>query len=81
MTFLDLVQARSAHVAVIYLGGDWVRRYPLPASLNNPLWEQCALRRPSGGKWVIWQVDGHAHFDGISGDVDLDVMRAEPGRR
>ena len=80
MTFLYLVQARTARTPVIYLGHDWAHRYPLPASLHDPLWEQRALRPPSGDKWAIWQVDGYAHFDGISGDVDLDVMRTEPAR-
>jgi lysozyme len=80
MTFLDLVRARTARTPVIYLGHDWAHRYPLPPSLHDPLWEQRALRPPSGDKWIIWQVDGYAHFDGISGDVDLDVMRAEPAR-
>jgi lysozyme len=77
---LRLVQARTGHLAVIYLGDDWTRRYPLPSALGNPLWQLRVLRPPSGNRWVIWQVDGHAHVDGINGNVDLDVMRARSRR-
>ena len=79
--FLHLVQARTGHTVVIYLGDDWAHRYPLPAVLDNPLWQLRVLRPPSGSRWVIWQVDGHAHVDGIKGNVDLDVMRARSGSR
>lgn len=77
-SFLDRVQAQTGMTVVIYLGHDWAHRYPLPANLHNPLWEQSALHPPSGKDWVIWQVDGFAHLDGITGNVDLDVMRVAP---
>jgi hypothetical protein len=38
------------------------------------------LRPPSGSTWEIWQVDGHAQFNGIVGNVDLDVMRLGPAK-
>jgi hypothetical protein len=29
------------------------------------------LRPPSGSRWVIWKVEGHANVDGTNGNVDL----------
>jgi lysozyme len=78
--FLDRVQAQTGKTMVIYLGHDWAHRYPFPPNLHNPLWEQSALHPPSGIDWAIWQVDGYAHLDGITGNVDLDVMRVAPAR-
>ena len=37
-------------------------------------WRRSVLRRPSG-QWAIWQVDGFAQVAGITGPVDLDVMK------
>ncbi len=43
--------------------------------IDRPLWHPRFLRRPDVPGWVVWQVMGFAHVDGIDGDVDLDVMR------
>ena len=64
---------------MLYIGGDFEGRYHLQGRLGRPLWLQKFLWPPSGSTWSIWQAQGFASVDGISGDVDLDVMRAVPG--
>jgi hypothetical protein len=31
---------------------------------------------PEVDGWIIWQIHGRARIDGISGGVDLDIMRS-----
>jgi GH25 family lysozyme M1 (1,4-beta-N-acetylmuramidase) len=42
---------------------------------GHPRWVLSYLRRRHQ-PWIIWQVGGYAHVDGIDGAVDLDVMAA-----
>lgn len=74
-TFLRAVESRTGHTAVIYLGSDFAHRYPVAATARRPLWLRRFMRPPHGGRWLIWQVGGYAHVNGIDGDVDLDVSR------
>lgn len=71
--FLDVVEAAGRRV-VLYVGEDWRSHYGLPEG-DRVLWLRSVLRRPSG-EWGIWQVQGRARIEGISGPVDLNVMRA-----
>ncbi|HVA60188.1 MAG TPA: GH25 family lysozyme [Mycobacteriales bacterium] len=73
--FLQAVQAATGRQVVLYLGSDFAYRYPLPVEQSQPLWLRRLFRRPPGRQWVFWQVDGNADVSGITGDVDLDVMR------
>lgn len=72
--FLRLVQHSTRQTVVIYLGSDFDHRYPLALYSHHPLWLRSILCRPAGS-WTIWQVDGQAHIEGITTDVDLDVGR------
>jgi lysozyme len=72
--FLARVEASMGKTTVLYVGDDFESHYPVRGNYNRPLWLLNFLRRPDEN-WTIWQVDGFAHVDGISGDVDLDVMR------
>ena len=74
-TFLDLVEARAGQRAVLYVGDEFEERYPVRDVLRRPLWHFRFLRRPNVDRWVVWQVSGFARVDGVSGRVDLDVMR------
>jgi lysozyme len=73
--FLTLVQRATSQRVILYIGGSFEDRYPIPQATTSLLWKRSILRRPSG-PWVIWQVDGLAHISGIPGDVDLDVMKS-----
>jgi lysozyme len=72
--FLDRVEAAWGRRAIVYMRDDWERLYPA-SDHGRHHWVFRFLRRPSERDWVIWQVHGFAHVDGIAGDVDLDLMR------
>ncbi|MEY2421771.1 MAG: lysozyme [Acidimicrobiaceae bacterium] len=72
--FLNRVEASTGKATILYVGDDFQSRYPVRDNYRRPLWLLNFLRRPSEN-WTIWQVDGWARVDGISGSVDLDVMR------
>jgi lysozyme len=74
--FLRLVESETGQGVVLYVGDDFEDLYPVRQRLGRPLWHLRFLRRPDVGGWVIWQVMGFAHVEGIDGNVDLDVMRA-----
>ena len=60
---------------VLYVGDDFEGRYPR-AGPARPTAVAPTLPRPARRPaWTIWQAQGYASVDGISGDVDLDVMR------
>jgi lysozyme len=60
---------------LFYVRPDWDVRYPTRDGLDRPLWDVRFLRRPTDDRWQVWQIHGFAHVDGISGGVDLNVMR------
>lgn len=74
-TFLDIVEEAWGRQAILYVGDDYEHTYPIPDRLERPRWQLRFLRRPSGDNWVVWQLHGYAHVDGIHGNVDLDVAR------
>jgi lysozyme len=74
-TFLSQVEAGWGCQAVLYVGDDWERRYPVRDHLDRPLWHFRFLRRPNVDGWVIWQIHGFADVEGVDGDVDLNILR------
>ena len=72
--FLNVVEGRTGQRSLLYVGRDFQDRYPIRSRYRRPLWVRRFLLRPSED-WLVWQVDGFAHVDGIDGSVDLDVMR------
>lgn len=81
--FLELVEEATGDDVLLYVGDDFERRYPVREQLDRQLWHFRFLRRPNVDGWVVWQVTGFAHIEGIDGGVDLDVMRpsGEAGER
>jgi lysozyme len=79
--FVSLVEQATRQPLIFYIGASFEQRYPVRVAQSQLLWTRRTLLPPSG-RWVIWQVDGFAHFDGITGRVDLDVMKSDsmPGR-
>ena len=76
--FLERVEGAWHVPMVLYVGDEWERMYPSRKRLGRTLWHLRVLRRPRQGQWVVWQVHGLAHVEGIKGRVDLDVMRSWP---
>ena len=76
--FLSVVEKAWGREVILYVGDDWERRYPVREELDRQLWHFRFLRRPNVEGWAIWQIHGFAHVDGISGSVDLDIMRERP---
>jgi lysozyme len=73
--FVRLVEEAWQKRLVLYVGGEFENRYPVHKRYGRPLWLRRFLLRPNVDGWLVWQVSGFAHVDGIEGDVDLDVMR------
>jgi len=73
--FIDVVEKAWERQVVVYARDDWERRYPVREALGRPRWHFRFLRRPNVDGWLIWQIHGFAHVDGVSGRVDLNVMR------
>jgi len=72
--FLEMVEGRTGQRSLLYVGRDFQDRYPIRSRYGRRLWVRHFLLRPSED-WLVWQVDGFAHVDGIDGRVDLDLMR------
>lgn len=75
--FLDIVEAAWDRRAILYVGDDYADAYPVPDHLERPRWQLRFLRRPTIDNWVVWQLHGFAHVDGIEGNVDLDMARMD----
>jgi len=74
-TFLTIVEAAWGRPAMLYVGDDWEDRYPVRTRLDRPLWQLRFLRRPDLDNVRVWQIHGLAHVEGITGRVDLNIMR------
>ena len=73
--FLFLVETTTGRRVVLYVANDFEERYGVRASFDRPSWDRRFLLRPEGNDWVVWQVGGFAHVNGVRGPVDLDVFR------
>lgn len=72
--FLELVEARTGMRALLYIAEAFDDRYQVRSRFDRSRWVRRFLLRPRGD-WAVWQVGSFANVDGISGRVDLDVMR------
>ena len=75
LAFLEIVESATGAQGVLYIGNDLEERYGIRDELDRPLWLPRPLLRPDGD-WWIWQASAFAHVSGVSGGVDLDVMRS-----
>ena len=73
--FLEIVEAAWGEPALLYVRDDWESRYPVRTRLDRPLWAFRFLRRPNLDHVRVWQIHRLAHVEGISGRVDLNIMR------
>ncbi|MGH2749738.1 MAG: GH25 family lysozyme [Actinomycetota bacterium] len=72
--FIERVEDAWQREVLLYLGDDFESFYEVREVLDRPLWLRRFLLRPRGD-WAIWQLHGYATVEGVSGGVDLDVMR------
>jgi GH25 family lysozyme M1 (1,4-beta-N-acetylmuramidase) len=72
--FLRPVECGWGRTAILYVRRDFADRYPVPDDPERLRWEWGFLLRPHED-WIVWQLHGYAHVEGITGGVDLDVMR------
>lgn len=73
--FIGRVESATGQRVLLYIGDDFESLYPAQDGLDRLLWHRRWYRRPNVDGWLIWQVSGMAHVDGIRADVDLNVMR------
>ena len=73
--YLQAVEAATGQQVVIYVRDDFEKRYPVRDWFPRPQWRSGPHRRSTNADWAIWQL-GSGPVSGISGHVDLDVMRS-----
>lgn len=76
-TFLNIIEDAWGRQAILYVGDDYANTYPIPHRLDRSRWQLRFLRRPTIDNWVVWQLHGYAHIEGIEGNVDLNVARMD----
>ena len=74
--FVDIVESAWDMPVLVYVRDDWEDRYPVRDELARPLWHFRFFRRPNVDNWLVWQIHYRAEVDGISGGVDLNIMRS-----
>jgi lysozyme len=72
--FITRVEEAWGRKMIVYMRDDWEGHYP-GSDHGRHRWVFRFLRRPSESEWLVWQIHGFAHVDGVRGRVDLDVMR------
>lgn len=72
--FVTAVEAAWGRPLVVYARNSFTSVYQIAPVAGRPEWTTSFFLRP-GGDWRIWQVQFWARVDGISGGVDLDVLR------
>ncbi len=73
-TFVDRVERAWGERLLIYARSSWTRAYPVPGGGDRPQWRTSFFVRPDRA-WAVWQVHYFAEVGGVSGRVDLDVVR------
>ncbi len=74
--FIDEVERESRREVLLYVLDDFHDLYPVAERFNRNRWKRRIFLRP-GGDWRVWQYTYLAKVDGISGAVDLNVMRSD----
>lgn len=77
--FLEPVEAAFGQQVVFYITSGFYEDYfsQLP---KRPLWTRQIARPPGSEDWLLWQYHDHGRVDGITGDVDLNVLQGSPDR-
>jgi lysozyme len=75
-SFLEPVESQTGTPVVLYVTAEFwdAYKYILP---SRPLWVRSIFRRPSQSEWAFWQYHHAGSVSGITGRVDLNVVRDE----
>lgn len=73
--FIDAVEKATGRDLVVYAYPDFEERYHLTAALDRRLWVRLLGAKEPGSDWWMWQKSDDATVDGLSGGVDLNLLR------
>lgn len=73
--FLEVLEARTGRRTVLYLYPELEERYRLAGALDRRQWVRRLGDVPPRRPWWIWQRSQTGQVAGISGPVDLNVMK------
>lgn len=74
--FIAIVEEAWGRRMVMYSSSEWRAHYGLPSAEGRPDWLYSETGRPEAD-WAVWQVRFDGQIEGISTDVDVDVVRLE----
>lgn len=74
--FIAAVEKSWGRRVVVYSSQQWRDTYPIPEDVRRPMWISSLGQRPEE-EWALWQTRFDASLSGVSGDVDLDVLRID----
>jgi lysozyme len=73
--FVQTVEAATGQSVILYVPEPFYTKYLKEPGPNRRLWARSIWRSPSyAGKWTLWQYHQRGKVDGVSGDVDLNVI-------
>lgn len=79
LAFLGPVEAAYGKPAIIYITDDAAPTYSAHIAIRHR-WLRSIAMPPKEDDWVYWQYLDTGRVDGISGDVDLNVLKGGPAR-
>ncbi|WP_091411861.1 hypothetical protein [Friedmanniella luteola] len=68
------MERARGHPLVIDARRSWTHPHPLPVGEDRPPWRTPFFLRPARDR-AVWPVHHLARVDGLTGRVDLDVVR------
>lgn len=76
--FVQAVEAATGQSVILYAPEPFFTKYLKELGPNRRLWARSIWRSPSyTGKWTLWQYHQRGRVEGVSGDVDLNVVAAD----
>ncbi|MER9213212.1 lysozyme [Mesorhizobium sp. M0663] len=75
--FLGPVEAAFGKTAILYVTDEAAQAYAGQLA-SRPRWLRSLALRPGHDNWIYWQYHNRGRVDGISGDVDLNVLQGGP---
>jgi lysozyme len=72
--FLGPVEAAFGKPAIVYVTDEAAGAYA-GQIVGRPRWLRSLALRPRQDDWIYWQYHNRGRVDGISGDVDLNVLQ------
>ncbi|MBG6158410.1 lysozyme [Labrenzia sp. EL_159] len=76
--FVTLVERSAGKQVIFYAPEEFFRTYLKGQGLNRRLWTRSIWHSPSYTKdWILWQYQDSGTIEGISGNVDMNVLNAD----